>query len=88
MKKGWKPLDHDGPVRERPDGTITHRDVKKANVDRPFMEHSDGATYQRLERIDLKHGGAIYIDRRYTEITDPKWYHRPLYWVMDKLESL
>lgn len=84
MKRGWKPIDDDRPAKKRPNGSLSHRDVKKPNVDRPFMEHSDGATYERLERIEMEMG-AMFIDRRYTEITDPKIYHRPLYWLIDKL---
>lgn len=84
MNRGWKSLDRDETAIKRPDGSLSHRDVKKTNVDRTFMEHSDGTTYERLERISTR-SGAIYIDHRYTEITDPKWYHRPLYWVFDRL---
>lgn len=85
MKKGWKPLDSGEPSSPRPDGSLSHRDVKKPNVDRPFMEHSNGATYERLEKISLKCGGALYIDRRYTEIAKTRIHHKLLRWLMYKL---
>lgn len=70
--------------RDKANGPLK-REVWEPNEDRVFIQHSDGATYSRLEEIDLKSGGAIYIDHRYTKITDPKWYHRPLYWFFEKL---
>lgn len=64
---------------------ILDREVWEPNKDRVFIQHSDGTTYQRLEEIPIKEGGYIYIHHRYTDITDSKWYHKPLYWIFDKL---
>lgn len=82
MNRGWKSLD--APVEMRPDGSLKHKCVKKENVDRVFLEHADGTTYERLQRVEITHG-KMYIDYRYTEITDPKWRDRPIYWALDKL---
>lgn len=79
--RGYK----DVMVEQRSDGTVAHHSMYEPGVNRVFMQHSDGVTYDRLERIDLTMGGGLYIDYRNTEITDPKWYHRPLYWLIDKL---
>lgn len=70
--------------REKANGPLL-REVWEPNKDDVFIQHSDGATYSRLEEISVEQGGAIYIHHRYTEIKDPKWYHRPLYWLFDKL---
>lgn len=51
-----------------------------------FIEHSDGATYQEISKVSFKRGGGLYVERRYTEITNPKWYHRPLYWIIGVLK--
>lgn len=47
------------------------------------IPHSDGETYTTITRIGLEHG-AVYIQQRVTEI-DPKWYQRPLHWLIDRL---
>lgn len=70
--------------RDKANGPL-NREVWEPNKDYDFVQFSDGATYSRLEEIPLKEGGSIYIHHRYTEITDPKWYHKPLYWVRKRI---
>ena len=74
--------------REKNRGEPLKREVWEPNKNRVFVPHSDGCTYNRLEEIALESGGAVYIDHRFTEITDPKWYNRPIYWLMDKLQTI
>lgn len=71
-------------VLMRPDGSLMHCEIWEPNENRVFMRHSDGVTYDRLEQISGD-GVTVYINYRYTEITDPTWYNRVLYWLMDRL---
>lgn len=82
------PIQHERQEEETlkgPDGELLKCEVWEPNEDRVFMEHSDGTTYVRLEKIELEQGGAIYIDHRYTKITESKIYLKPFYWLMDIL---
>lgn len=48
------------------------------------IPHSDGETYTTIDRVELENG-AVYFQKTVTEITDPTWYNRLLYWFMDRL---
>lgn len=50
-----------------------------------YMRHKDGYTYQEIGKVGLSAGGGIYIEHRYTEITDPIWYQHPILWLKKRL---
>lgn len=49
-----------------------------------FIEHSDGVTWDAIQRVPMRHG-EMYVSYRFTEITNPKWYMRPVYWLLKHL---